>query len=244
MTPVVIDADLVLIVISGVAWTIVYFSAIWIGFRHKTYAMPVAALALNLAWESIYAPQDLKHAFAVPGIIDSDLFSQGVISVVWVLADFVIVYTFFRFGRTELAAFLSRRLFVIWALVLFATAYAVQWLFIVEFGATEGSRYSAFLQNLLMSGLFIAMLVARKGLRGQTLTIAIAKWIGTLAATILYGGIERSTFILGLGIMCSVFDLVYIGLVIWAKRHKDALGSPVVAPVAEPVAVASTTPGA
>jgi hypothetical protein len=236
MTPLTIDAEFILIVISGVAWTIVYISAVWIGFRHRTYAMPVAALALNIAWESIYAPQDLRNSLAVPGIIDTDLFSQGVISVVWVLADIVIVYTFFRFGRAEFPEFVTKRMFATWAVLLFASAYAVQWLFIVEFGASEGSRYSAFLQNLLMSGLFIAMFVARRGRRGQTLTIAIAKWIGTLAATVLYGGIEASPFILGLGIMCSVFDLVYIGLVIWAMRRKDALGSSVNIPVAEPVA--------
>ncbi len=83
--------------------------------------------------------------------------------------------------------------------------------------------YSAFLQTLLMSGLFIAMFVSRRGLRGQSLTIAIAKWIGTLAATLLYGVVEDSQFALVLGIMCFVFDLVYIRLVVWAKRHPESL---------------------
>ena len=86
-----------------------------------------------------------------------------------------------------------------------------------------------------MSGLFIAMFVARRGLRGQTLTIAVGKWIGTLAATILYGVIESSPFILGLGIMCSVFDIVYIGLVLWARRRKDVF-APAATPAAEVVA--------
>jgi hypothetical protein len=45
----------------------------------------------------------------------------------------------------------------------FATSYAVQWLFIGQFGWTDAAKYSAFLQNLLMSGLFIAMLIARRG---------------------------------------------------------------------------------
>ena len=210
-----VDADLILTVISGSAWTIVYISAIWIGFRQKTYAMPVAALALNLAWESIYAVPDLTSAFPV----------QGVIDVVWALADLIIVYTFFKYGRAEFPQFLTRRMFALWAVLLIASSYAVQWLFIVEFGLSDASRYSAFLQNLLMSGLFIAMFVARRGLRGQTLTIAVGKWIGTLAATILYGMVEFSPFILGLGIMCCVFDIVYIGLVVWAKRRRDAFAA-------------------
>ena len=46
---------LFLTALSGVAWTLVYLEAIRVGFRDRTYAMPVAALALNIAWESIYA---------------------------------------------------------------------------------------------------------------------------------------------------------------------------------------------
>src|SRR5258706_9878480 len=209
-----IDADLILTVISGSAWTIVYISAIWIGFRHKTYAIPLAALGLNLAWESTYAVPDLTSTLPV----------QGVVDVVWALADVIIVYTFFRYGRAEFPV-LTRRMFALWAVLVIASAYTVQWLFIAEFGLDDGSRYSAFLQNLLMSGLFIAMFVARRGLRGQTLTIAVCKWLGTVAPTILIGVLDKSPFILGIGIMCGVLDLVYIGLVVWAKTHPDALAA-------------------
>jgi hypothetical protein len=41
-----------LTLISGLAWTIVYIESIRVGFRDKAYAMPIAALALNFAWES------------------------------------------------------------------------------------------------------------------------------------------------------------------------------------------------
>ena len=201
--------------ISGLAWTIVYIDSIQIGFRQKTYAMPMAALALNFAWESTYAVQDLTTAVSL----------QGLVNLVWALADLAIVYTFFAFGRAEFPRFVTRPMFAAWGVLVFVAAYAVQWLFMAEFGVQDAARYSAFLQNLLMSGLFIALLVARRGLRGQTLTIAIAKWLGTLAPTILLGVIENSPFILGIGIMCSVFDLVYIGLVVWAKTHPDSFAA-------------------
>jgi hypothetical protein len=199
--------------ISGLAWTIVYIDSIRIGFRQKTYAMPMAALALNVAWESTYAAQDLTTAVSL----------QGLVNLVWGLADLAIVYTFFAFGRAEFPRFVTRSMFITWGVLVFGAAYAVQWLFLAEFGVQDAARYSAFLQNLLMSGMFIAMFVARRGLRGQTLTIAIAKWLGTLAPTILLGVLESSPFILGIGIMCSVFDLGYIGLVVWAKTHPDSL---------------------
>lgn len=69
-----------------------------------------------------------------------------------------------------------------------------------------------------MSALFISMFVARRGLRGQSVTIAVAKWLGTLAPTILFGAIQHDGFLLGLGVMCSVLDLVYVWLCVGAKR--------------------------
>lgn len=202
-----------LLLSSGIAWTIVYIDAIRIGFKHKTYAMPVAALGLNIAWETIYAVYALRLGISL----------QGVINLVWALFDLVIVYSFFRFGRKELPELVTRPMFIIWAMLVFVSSYVVQWGFIVQFGWDAAPRYSAFLQNLLMSGLFIAMFIARRGSRGQTLLIAVAKWIGTVAPTILFGIYERSAFILALGILCSVFDLAYIALLIWARRQPTLL---------------------
>lgn len=205
--------NLFLTILSGVAWTTVYICAILVGFRDKSYAIPAAALGLNIAWEAIYAVHSLSSRLSV----------QGVINIAWALADVVIVYTFLRFGRRELPGFVTRPLFVGWAVLLGLAAFAVQWLFIAEFDWEPASRYAAFLQNLLMSGLFIAMFVARRSLRGQSMLIAVAKWIGTLAPTITFGVLENSLFILGIGALCSVFDLTYIGLLLWAKRNPGAL---------------------
>jgi len=211
--------------LSGIAWTIVYIDSIRVGFMQRTYAMPIAALGLNIAWEWTYAVRDLTH--------DPQL--QGWVNLIWALADVLILATFFRYGRSEFPGFLSRPLFISGGVVIVVASFLIQWLFIAEFTVdTKAAQYSAFLQNLLMSGLFIAMFVARRGSRGQTLLIAVAKWIGTLAPTILFGFIYGSLFIIGIGLMCGVFDLVYIGLLIWAKRNPSA--SPVTADVGVPAA--------
>ena len=208
---------------SGLAWTLVYLEAIRLGFRDRTYAIPMAALALNFAWECIYA---------VRGLLDGPSV-QAVVNAVWAVADLVIVYTLLRFGRAELPRFVTRSMFAAWCLLVFAVAFAVQGLFLGQFGAHDGVRYSAFLQNVLMSGLFIGMLVARLGLRGQSPTIAVAKWLGTLAPTILFGVIEQAPFILGLGVICSVLDVTYLGLVLWVRAHPSGLAAaPVLAATA------------
>jgi hypothetical protein len=56
--------------------------------------------------------------------------------------------------------------------------------------------------------------------------IAVAKWLGTLAPTILIGVLGNLPFILWIGILCSVFDLIYIGLVWWAKKRPAAFAAP------------------
>lgn len=198
---------LFLTVVSGVAWTAVYVEAVRIGFRDRSYAIPAAALALNFAWEVIYASRSVATVLSV----------QGVFNIVWALADVAILYTFFRFGRAELPPWVTRKLFLGWALLLGVTAFAVQLLFVAEFGWEAAPRYSAFLQNLLMSGLFIAMFAARGGARGQSLLVAVAKWIGTLAPSIVFGWFASWPLILGVGALCSVFDLVYIGLMLRAR---------------------------
>lgn len=207
---------LFLTVVSGLAWTVVYAEAIRLGFRDRTYAIPAAALGLNFAWEVVHA----SHSVA------TGITAQGFFNIVWGLADVLIVYTFLRFGRAELPSWVTRRLFIGWALLLGAMAFAVQLLFVVEFGWDDAARYAAFLQNLLMSGLFIAMFVARGGGRGQSLVIAVAKWIGTLAPTVVFGWYGNSPLILGVGTLCSALDLAYIGL-LWRARAASAVRGPV-----------------
>jgi hypothetical protein len=210
--------ELFLTALSGIAWTIVYVVAIRIGFKYKTYAMPIAALGLNIAWEWIYTIIDFG---GTPGL-------QAYVNLVWAIGDVLILITFFRYGRAELPSFVTRPMFIAWGVAVVGASVAIQLLFIGEFGLANmrSASYSAFLQNLLMSGLFIAMFVSRRGARGQSVTIAVAKWIGTLAPTVLIGVLQGSPFILGIGIMCSIFDLAYIGLLLWARTNPPQLAAP------------------
>jgi hypothetical protein len=209
---------LLLTVVSGVCWTIVYIDGIRIGFRDKSYAIPFYALALNFAWELLYT----ALGFRTNGVT-----VQNVFNAVWFTFDVGILYTYFRFGRKYFRAFQdqpaataggSDHSFIGWSILALIAACAVQYSFRREFGVAKGAGYSAFPQNLIMSILFIGMLAKRGSREGQSLTIAVNKWIGTLAPTILYGaigegGFPRGSFlILTVGILCSVFDLIYIGL--------------------------------
>lgn len=204
--------ELALTLISGLAWTVVYVVSIRIGFRDHTYAMPFGALALNLAWELIYTVDGLTRAIG----------PQAWVNLVWACLDVAILVTYVRFGRRDLPGFVTPRLFGAWVVGALVVAFAVQGLFVYEFGLRSGlaAAYSAFLQNLLMSFLFIQLYVWRRGPRGQSLVIAVAKWLGTLAPTILFGVVYGSRFVLGIGVLCSIVDLAYIAILVRGRKPR------------------------
>ena len=191
---------LFLLLLSGICWIIVYIQLIVLGLKNKTYGMPFVALALNFSWEALHSYIDLK----------SNLTNiQTWITLIWLLLDIVIVYTYLRYGKKYFPKHTSKEYFMPWTTIIFLMSFVIQYYFIVEFGDL-GKLYSAFLQNLIMSILFINMLVNRMDAKAQNLTIALNKWICTLAPTILFGVIGGNKLVLVLGIFCSVFDILYI----------------------------------
>ena len=224
---------ILLTVISGVCWTIVYIEGIRIGFRDKSYAIPFYALALNFTWELLYT----YFGFRTNGVTVQNCFNA-----IWFAFDVGILYTYFKFGRkyfllnraeiqeTRYESGVkpphSKLVFIAWSVLGLITAFGVQYAFRREFGVSKAAAYSAFPQNLIMSILFIGMLVKRGSREGQSLTIAVNKWIGTLAPTILYGVIGEGAFprgsflILTVGLFCSVFDVIYIWLLANTKRER------------------------
>lgn len=181
--------------------------------------MPIFALGLNLAWELICAYSDVILK------VDGNIGAQGFVNAVWAIFDCVILFTYFKFGMKDSYFPKDKGKFIIASVLILATCFALQLAFVAEFGfrseagVPEAARYSAFLQNVVMSILFINFYFARQGCRGQSIAIAVAKWIGTLAPTILMGIIQSfNVYIVIMGAICTVFDLIYIGLLINNKR--------------------------
>lgn len=211
--------ETVLKIISGLCWSLVYIEIIRLGFKYKTYGMPLFALALNFAWEFVYG-------FVFPS---SDT-TQKIVNIVWFGLDFLIVITFFRYGFQLFAKGFKKWQFISWALLIFALGFLFQFLFNAQFPLSKhGEAFSAFLQNVIMSALFIGMLFQRSTTKGQSLFIAINKCLGTLAPTILVltKAVQSSEsfelpnwnwFIVVLGMFCFLFDVFYIFLLAQRKR--------------------------
>ena len=204
----------ILVAISGICWSAVYVESIRLGFKQKTYAMPLFALGLNICWEGIYACMDL--------FIRNDINVQAVANACWFMLDIVILVTYFRFAKSECKTETERKFFIPWTVLALVACFVLQVLFIVEFGDVDGEKYSAFLQNIVMSICYLYMLRSRGSSRGQSRVIAVCKCVGTLTPTIL-GTLEGNMFILVTGIICFIYDMIYI-VALWRVTDAEKKG--------------------
>lgn len=203
-------------VLSGLCWTLTYGSCIWIGLRDKTYAMPFVALALNLSWEGLYTVRDFWLG---------DFSIQLWVNLVWFLADLVMAYTYFTYGKKDFPA--KKAYFLPWSVFILVMSLALQVAFMQGFGEMvdplgnmipTGAVYAAFLQNLLMSFLFLDVYFKRRDKRGQHWLIAVSKCLGTLAPTILFGYYGGNSLVLLMGIFTFLVDTLYIACLLKSEE--------------------------
>ncbi|NBH36249.1 hypothetical protein D3Z58_22655 [Clostridiaceae bacterium] len=204
--------EVFLTIVSGICWCIVYEECIRLSIIHKTYTMPFWALAMNITWEGIYAISDLRIGIEI----------QPIVNLLWFLLDIVILYFFLKFGKKEFSLGKKAWAFYVWSVLGIIAMFAVQISFIVEFGLENhlSAQYSAFIQNLIMSIAFINMLHKRNSSDGQSILLATAKWIGTLAPTITMGILSTNYVVLVCGLLCSIYDIMYIFLLYKIKQSE------------------------
>jgi hypothetical protein len=197
-----------LLLASGVGWTATYVLIIAKGFADRTYGMPIVALCANLSWEFIFS------------FVRPHTGAQRIVDVVWLCLDLVIAYTALRFGPREFP-YLRRALCYACFGGTLVLAYLGVDLVSREFDHGRGT-YAAFGQNLMMSGLFLAMLASRRGLRGQSPWIAAAKLVGTAFASVAiwgYGNHQGSLLLPYLYVGNAVLDAAYLAAVVAVSRR-------------------------
>jgi hypothetical protein len=154
-------------------WLVTYLVAIWIGFKHKTYAIPLLAVALNVTWEFLYT-----------AIYPSDSRLSLILHSAWLIIDLVIVFQLYRYGRREQRHAVIRNHYPLILTLTLAACLVFQvsfdrFFYRIAMFPMVGGTGMAFMMNLVMSALFIWMLLERENLRGISRTIAWTKMIGT-----------------------------------------------------------------
>jgi hypothetical protein len=200
------EINFTLTIISGLCWTITYILIIYRSIKDKTYGMPFWALAFNISWEFIFSIIFVFH--------DPNDLTQLVVNRIWLLFDVFIIVTYFMYGRKEWPVSIPQKWFYPYSVLVLIISFGFVYLFSVTFHNKNG-MYIAFIQNMMMSWLFIAMRIKRNSLAGQSLGIAIFKMFGTLAPTLLY--CWDYPFIMFLGLNCFVADCIYIAM-IWKRK--------------------------
>lgn len=185
---------------GGICWTAAYILIFRRGLKDRTYGMPLAALAANIAWEAIFS-------FLLPHKPP-----QLQVNRVWFLFDLGLVWQALRHGRAEMPYPWLQKNFRWVAAGTFLCGFLGVWTTTWQFQDWDG-MYAAFGQNLMMSILFVAMLLRRDDIRGQSLWIGIAKMVGTVLPSILFHLKYPDAPLLNfLYVAIFLFDLLYCAI--------------------------------
>lgn len=159
--------------LGGLVWLITYAMAIRVGFREKTHAIPMLAVCLNLTWE-------LTHSLIFRPPRPIDFYTN----LLWLALDLVILYQVFRYGRTMQGVHALARHWpqvVTGTLLLSLIGHITFHRHVVAneiFPDTSGA-VSAFIINLVMNVLFVAMYFSRRNGIGISRGVAWGKFLGT-----------------------------------------------------------------
>jgi hypothetical protein len=192
---------------SGLFWTITYVLIILKGQKDKSYGMPMVALCANISWEFIFS-------FVFP-----HKSTQLYIDYCWLFFDVGILIQFLLYGKKDFPTNISEKLFYPSFLLSLILAFLGVLLITIEFEDYHGV-YSAFGQNLMMSVLFVFLLIKRDSAKGQSVSIAIFKMLGTILPSILfYMYYPDHLLLIYLYFSILIFDLIYLILLIRKGRQ-------------------------
>lgn len=158
--------------LCALGWLVAYVAIVYRGFADQSYGVPLAALFANLTWE-----------FAYGFLLDplGDYFHTA--SIFGFLVDVVIAWQVWKYGPAQFPNSSLGRYFRPIFGVCLAAALSVNYHAFIDLADPDG-EFTGFGINLMMSILYIKMLEDRGSPAGQSMYIAVGKWLGTLCAWI------------------------------------------------------------
>ncbi len=193
----------------GIAYAVVVVNIV----RHRFVEIPAFAVAANVTWEFVWG-----WFFQVPmGALLQWMYRGG-----WAL-DMCITYGIWRYGYLQVRTPRARRALrpaFLFSLVAFVPTY--------YFFAREGydlplGSTSAYLCNLLDSGLYISLLLATDDVRPFSPVVAWTKMLGTALVTVfVFLRYPDNRFVQTLGVIVFVLDVAYIAMLHRRRAEQSA----------------------
>ena len=197
-----------------VVWAPAYIAIVVIAVRQRRLEIPLIAVTANVTWEFLWG--FVFHQNMGPGL-------QWVYRGACIL-DLFILAAVFLLGRTQSRAPLYARYFNVVVVALLAGWIAFYWsLHTSHYDLPLGSM-SAYLDNILMSGLYIWFVMTRIDPRELSFTVAWSKGIGTgMVSVFVFMEYTDNAFIKTLAVMVGILDFVYLVALGLRLRHaRDA----------------------
>jgi hypothetical protein len=227
-------------VFEAVFWLGAYALIVRHSFREKIHGMPVVAMCGNISWEFILG---LGLFPACPAYwADCPQRVMGPVTLLAAFLDAFILYTIVRFGRDQFQTRFIRKYFPALVLIGVATAAGIIYTFMADlytpniYAAQVGNVIPEFLQAglqggiftgwglaLMMAILFIAMMVSRGDVRGQSFYIALFMGLGNLGAYLFdhTAATHMPAIVDILAVASLTLNAVYVVMV---YRKSEALG--------------------
>jgi hypothetical protein len=201
-----------------VVWAPAYIAIVIIAVRKRRLEIPVIAVTANVTWEFLW------------GFVFGQNMGPG---LQWVyrgacILDLLILLAVFRLGHTQSLAPIYTRYFNLVVVALLAGWIAFYWsLHSSHFDLPLGSM-SAYLDNILMSGLYIWFVMTRSDPRDLSFTVAWSKGLGTgMVSVFVFMEYPDNAFIKTLAVMVGMLDFVYlVSLAVRLRQCRTAGPSP------------------
>jgi len=187
------------LVLGALFWIMAYLLIIKRGYQDHTNAMPAFASLCNFAWEITFA-----FIYKPPAI------TQRRINLFWCCLDTLIILQFILYGHAYFLPEVSVVLFYLVSIVLFIICLFSIILISRASHDTVIGRYTAFGVNVIISASFIMMLL-QKGVLGQSMYIAFAKFMGTgIISYAFMKGLPKDYWVHLMAVSCIILDIIYI----------------------------------
>lgn len=199
--------------LGGVFWATAYVLCIRTSIALRVALFPLVPVCFNVTWEAVYAAHDLGAGYA----------SEGLVNLLWLCLDMGLLVCCVKFGDPTVPQ-LSTTSARLWAALAGLGLAALWQLACISQFETRPDGYSAiisaYVQNILMSVLFVVILASRHPvvltLRGQyprrVVAFGVCKAMGTVLPTSVFALVYQIPFVAYLGAMCLALDVLFCSI--------------------------------